>query len=100
MYILSFLQCTNYTVVCDQIDSQQIISSTKRQHFGGISRKTVFAICKSGRRLTGGRGDKSNFGGYKNFNTFNPRVWAKKQRPSLRNSTKSMVKIKKKRSPS
>ena len=36
--------------------------------------------------------------GHKNFNTSNPRVRTKKQRSSSRNSTKSGIKIKKKRS--
>ena len=46
--ILFYLQCTNCTLVCDQIanKSYSLFCFTKCKHFEEISRKTIFAICK------------------------------------------------------
>ena len=45
LLLLSYLQCTNYAVICDQIANKSFWGNTAK-NFGEISQKTVLAIFK------------------------------------------------------
>ena len=85
MYLLSFLQCTKCTVVCDQIANQSFVLR-KASILGQYRKKFSLRSASHARRqnsVTGGGGGRgiSKFflGGHENFNTSNPRVWTKKK---------------------
>ena len=98
MHLLSFLQSTNYTVVCDQIANKSFVL-LNASILGNIAKKRLCDLqFGPGASIAWLGGHKQILGGHKNFNTSNPRMWTKKQMFSSRNSTKSWVKTKKRSS--
>ena len=79
MYLLSFLQCAKYTVVCDQIANKSFVPFNA-SILGEYREKPSLRSASHARRqdgLTGGH--KQILGGeHKKFNTSNPRLWTKK----------------------
>ena len=80
MYLLSFLQCAKYTVVCDQIANKSFVL-LNASIFGEYHEKPSLQSASHARRqdsVTGGHKQILG-GGHKKFNTSNPRVWIKKK---------------------
>ena len=97
MNLLSFWQCTNYTVVCNQIANKSFVL-LNASIVGEYCEKPSLRSASKAWRQDGVIGEDINklLGGHKNFNTSNPRVWTKKQRSSSRNAMTFGVKTKKK----
>ena len=94
MYLLSFLQCWNYTLVCDQIDNKSFVL-LNASILGKYRKKPSLRSASQIRRqdsVTGGH-EQSLGRGHKIY--FESESVDKKQRSSSRNSTKSGVDQKK-----
>ena len=82
MYLLSFLQCAKYTVVCDQIVNKPFVT-LNASILGEYRKKPSLRSASHARRQDsmtgGGEGINKFWGGYKKFNTLNPRMWTKKK---------------------
>ena len=82
MYILSFLQCSNYIVVCDQIANKSFVQLNASILGEYREKPSLQSASHAGRQdsVSGGEGGhKQIFGGHKRFNTSNPRAWTKKK---------------------
>ena len=93
MYLLSFLQCTNYTVVCDQIAKKSFVV-LNASILGKYRKKTSLRSASQVRCQNSVTGSINKFWRGSKY-TSNPRVWTKKQSFSSQNSTKTGVDPKK-----
>ena len=65
MYLLSFLHCTKYTVVCDQIANKSFVllnASILREYRKKPSLQSASHVRRQD-SVTGGEGAQTNFGG-------------------------------------
>ena len=78
MYLLSFLQCAKYIVVCDQIANKSFVV-LNASILGKYREKPSLRSASHAERQDSVTGGIKKFGGHKKFNTSNPRVWTKKK---------------------
>ena len=93
MYLLFFSQCTNYTVVCDQIANKSFVL-LNASILGEYRKKTSLRSASQARRQNSVTGSINKFWRGSKYIS-NPRVWTKKQSFLSRNSTKTGVDCKK-----
>ena len=93
MHLLSFLQCTNYTVVCDQIANKWFVL-LNASILGEYRKKMSLRSASQARRHNSVTGSINKFWRGSKY-TSNLRVWTKKQSFSSQNSSKTGVAPKK-----